>query len=203
MTSQKLSSLSAKLAGAALLALLLTVTPKAHAAREVGGVRFEDQLKLGDQSLVLNGAGLRVKMIIKVYAVGLYVPRRDSSVVSLLNQPGPKSLRIVLLRNVSAEQLADNLLAGIEDNVSPAEQAVLRKRMDTLRSTMLNAGDAQRGAVIQLDYMPGQGTHITFGGKVLGQDIVGEDFYRALLKIWLGEHPSDNALKRDLMGVVS
>ncbi len=49
--------------------------PSAHAAREVGGVRFEDQLTLADQALVLNGVGMRVKMIIKVYAVGLYVPR--------------------------------------------------------------------------------------------------------------------------------
>jgi len=66
---------------------------------------------------------------------------------------------------------------------------------------MLKAGDAQKGAVIQLDYVPGQGTHITLSGKALGPDIAGEDFYRALLKIWLGDNPSDNSLKRDLLGV--
>ena len=73
-----MNSLSKKLAGAALSALLLATCPSAHAAREVGGVRFEDQLTLADQALVLNGVGMRVKMIIKVYAVGLYVtpPRR-------------------------------------------------------------------------------------------------------------------------------
>lgn len=196
-----MNSLSKKLAGAALSALLLATCPSVHAAREVGGVRFEDQLTLADQALVLNGVGMRVKMIIKVYAVGLYVPRRDASAASVLNQSGPKSVRIVMLRNVSAEQLADNLVTGIEDNASKAEQAVLRKRLDVLQATMMKVGEAQKGSVIQLDYVPGQGTHITLGGKALGQDIAGEDFYRALLKIWLGEHPSDNALKRDLLGV--
>ena len=196
-----MNSLSKKLAGAALSALLLATCPSVHAAREVGGVRFEDQLTLADQALVLNGVGMRVKMIIKVYAVGLYVPRRDVSAASVLNQPGPKSVRIVMLRNVSAEQLAESLVTGVEDNASTAEQAALRKRLEVLQATMLKVGEAQKGSVIQLDYVPGQGTHITFGGKSLGQDIAGEDFYRALLRIWLGEHPSDNALKRDLLGV--
>ena len=194
-------SLSKKLAGAALSALLLATCPSVHAAREVGGVRFEDQLTLADQALVLNGAGMRVKMIIKVYAVGLYVPRRDASAASVLSQPGPKSVRIVMLRNVSAEQLADSLVTGIQDNASSAEQLALRKRLDALQATMLKVGEAQRGAVIQLDYLPGQGTHITLSGKTLGQDIAGEDFYRALLRIWLGDHPSDSSLKRDLLGV--
>ena len=74
-----MSSLTKKIASAALSAMLLAALPMAHAAREVGGVRFEDQLTLADQPLVLNGVGMRVKMIIKVYAVGLYVPRRDAS----------------------------------------------------------------------------------------------------------------------------
>jgi hypothetical protein len=194
-------SLTRKIAAMALTAFLFTALPTAHAAREIGGVRFEDQVMLADQSLVLNGVGMRVKMIIKVYAMGLYVPRRDASPHALLNQTGPKSVRIVLLRNVSAEQLADSMVTGIEDNVSAAERAVLRKRLEALQATMLKAGDAQKGAVIQLDYVPGQGTHITLSGKALGPDIAGEDFYRALLKIWLGDNPSDNSLKRDLLGV--
>lgn len=192
-----------KLVTAALSVALMAALPAAQAAKEVGGIRFEDQLTLAEQPLVLNGAGMRVKMIVKVYAVGLYVPRRDASPASLLNQLGPKSLRIVMLRNVSAERMAESLVTGIVDNVSPAEQVALRSRLDALKSAMLSAGEAKKGDVIQLDYLPTQGTHITVGGKVLGKDIAGEDFYRALLKIWVGENPSDSALKRDLLGVVS
>ncbi len=66
---------------------------------------------------------------------------------------------------------------------------------------MMKVGEAQKGSVIQLDYVPGQGTHITLGGKALGRTLRARTSTRALLKIWLGEHPSDNALKRDLLGV--
>lgn len=192
--------MNSKVASAVLAAVMMASLPAAHAAREVGGVRFEDVMTLAEQPLVLNGVGMRVKMIIKVYAMGLYVPQRDGAAVSVLNQSGPKSVRIVMLRGVSAEQLSESLVEGVSDNASPAEQAALRSRLETLQATMLKMGQAPRGAVIQLDYLPGVGTRISLGGKVVGPDIVGEDFYRALLKIWLGDNPSDKALKRDLLG---
>ena len=172
----------------------------AHAAREVGGVRFDEQTSLASQPLVLNGAGVRVKMIIKVYAVGLYVPHKEGAPAGILNQPGPKSVRIVMLRNVSAEKLTDALMEGINENVSPADRHALQSRLDELEAAMRNAGEAVKGAQIQLDYLPGIGTRVTMGGKPLGKDIAGEDFYRALLKIWLGDKPSDRNLKGDLLG---
>lgn len=183
-----------------VLALSSVWSLSAHAAREVAGVRFEDQASLASQPLVLNGAGVRVKMIIKVYAVGLYVPRKETAPAAILNQSGPKSIRIVMLRSVSGEKLANALTEGIVDNVSPADLLNLQPRIDELEAAMLSAGEAVKGAQIQLDYLPGIGTRVTMGGKPLGKDIAGEDFYRALLKIWLGEHPSDRSLKGDLLG---
>ncbi|HYR26707.1 MAG TPA: chalcone isomerase family protein, partial [Aquabacterium sp.] len=67
----------------AMTAAALLAASGAMAAQTVAGVSFEDQLSVADQPLVLNGVGLRVKMIIKVYAMGLYVPRRDTSAVSV------------------------------------------------------------------------------------------------------------------------
>lgn len=190
-----------KLTAAALAFLLAsTLCMPSHAAREVAGVRFEDQATLANQALVLNGAGVRVKMIIKVYAVGLYLPRKDSAPAAILNQPGPKSVRIVMLRNVTAEALTEALIQGIVDNVSASERRVLQSRLEELEAAMMGAGEAAKGALIQLDYLPGVGTRVTMGGKPLGKDIAGEDFYRALLKIWLGEKPSDRSLKGDLLG---
>lgn len=170
------------------------------AAREVASVRFEDQTSLGNQALVLNGAGVRAKMIIKVYAIGLYLPRKDTAPAAILNQPGPKSIRIVMLRDVSAEKLTDSLMQGINDNISAADRLSLQSRLDALEAAMRNAGEAIKGSQIVLDYLPGIGTHVTLNGQSVVKDIAGEDFYRALLKIWLGERPSDRSLKSDLLG---
>jgi len=186
---------------AALIWALALLCPMfGHAAREVAGVSFEDQLSLANQTLVLNGAGVRVKMIIKVYALGLYVPRKGNTPEAILTQPGPKSVRIVMLRDVSAERLTDALISGITSNIGAAERTALQPRLIELEQGMRNAGEAVKGALIELNYVPGIGTRASMAGKPLCKDIAGEDFYRALLKIWLGEHPSDGDLRSALLG---
>jgi hypothetical protein len=183
----------------ACAAALLCPVP-VYATRSVAGVPFEDQLSLANQVLVLNGMGVRVKMIVKVYALGLYVPRKASAPELILSQPGAKSVRIVMLRDVSGAHLADALVSGINSNISVAERAALQPRLNELEQGMLGAGDAAKGAQIRLDFLPGIGTRVSMGGRPLCKDIAGEDFYRALLKIWLGEHPSDSDLKSQLLG---
>jgi len=37
------------------------------------------------------------------------------------------------------------------------------------------------------------------GAKSLGL-IEGDDFFRALLMVWIGEHPADTSLKKGLLG---
>ena len=37
-------------------------------------------------------------------------------------------------------------------------------------------------------------------GKPAGKPISGEDFYRALLRIWLGDKPVQEDLKKSLLG---
>lgn len=175
----------------------------AHASQVVAGVKFDDRCEVGGQSLVLNGAGLRVKLIIKVYAVALYLPGRDHAVRTVLAQPGPKSVHIAMLRDVRAEDLSEALVKGMANNLSPNELLTLQSRLDDLSNTLKAGGDAKKGDQIHLDYLPGAGARITIGGRIVGKDIPGEDFYQGLLKIWLGEKASDNGLKADLLGASS
>jgi hypothetical protein len=41
---------------------------------------------------------------------------------------------------------------------------------------------------------------VTRNGAPQGKPIPGEDFYRALLRIWLGEKPVDGELKQAMLG---
>ena len=45
-------------------------------AMEIGGVYLPDTLMAGKHPLLLNGAGLRKKVFIKVYAGGLYLEQK-------------------------------------------------------------------------------------------------------------------------------
>lgn len=173
----------------------------ALAAQVVAGVKFDDRVEVAGQPLVLNGAGVRTKLIIKVYAVGLYLPARDRNVGAVLAQPGPKSIQITMLRDVRGHDLSEALVKGMVANLTPKELLALQSRLDDLHTALLSAGDAKKGDVIQLDYLPGLGAHITVAGKPISKDIPGDDFYQGLLKIWIGEKVSDKDLKADLLGL--
>ena len=54
--------------------------------------------------------------------------------------------------------------------------------------------------MVNLDWLPDSGTRLTFNGAQKGNDIAGEDFYRALLRIWLGDKPVQDDLKEHLLG---
>ena len=60
--------------------------------------------------------------------------------------------------------------------------------------------EAKNGMRITLDWLPGAGTQVTVQGRPTGAPIPGEDFYSALLKIWLGEKPVQADLKKALLG---
>ena len=53
---------------------------------------------------------------------------------------------------------------------------------------------------LTLDWVPGSGTVVRINGKRLAANLPNPSFYRALLKLWLGEHPADPLLKPLLLG---
>ena len=81
---------------------------QAGQAAEVAGVTLDDAATLSGQPLVLNGLGLRSKMFIKVYVVGLYLPHKETRAPEVLVMPGAKRLQLVMMRDVGAELLADS-----------------------------------------------------------------------------------------------
>lgn len=179
---------------------ILTLTAGSAQAMEVAGVKFEERLKLEQQDLSLNGAGLRSKVFFKVYAVGLYLPAKAAEVDGVLAAKGAKRLAIVPLMELSAQQFVDALSGGIAKNSSEAEAAALKERVQTFEGNLLALGKAAKGTPITLDWIPEQGTRLTVAGQPQGKVIPGEDFYQALLRIWLGNKPAQGDLKDALLG---
>jgi hypothetical protein len=177
------------------LLLLLCLASPAFAA-EVAGVRIDDKTRVADTEVSLTGAGLRQRLFFQVYAIGLYVQDRKADPIS---QPGPKRVQIHMLRDVGADQFIDALAAGIKENHSEAQAKALEPRVQQLGATMAQVKQAKKGMAIALDWT-GQATQLVIDGKPAGAPIEGEDFYRALLRIWLGERPVQDDLKKALLG---
>ena len=186
--------------------LLLALSLPALAALEAAGVKFEDTMKVGAGDTVINGVGVRGVLFIKGYAMALYMPQKTTASAEAISMKGAKRVRIVLLRDTSGETFADALPSGIRKNHSEQEVAPLNARIEALKATMLAITSTPKGAVIHFDWLPEVGggiTRLTINGEKKGEDIPGEDFYRAVLKIWLGEQPVQGDLKEGLLGKTS
>lgn len=183
-----------------ILATLLTAALPGWSAVDIKGAHFNDTYQLANQSLLLNGAGVRVKIIVDVYAAGLYVPHKEHDATALLGQPGAKSLQIVLLRDLTGEDFADAMVKGFRKNNSDNDIAKFQPKIDELHKLMLGFGTVKKGTTIRIDHAPGAGTRVLVDGVQKGSDLAGEDFYNALLRIWLGGSPVDSELKEALLG---
>ncbi|HEY6240151.1 MAG TPA: chalcone isomerase family protein [Burkholderiales bacterium] len=183
-----------------ILLCVLTLGALQAFAAEVADVKVEERVKLGPKELLLNGAGLRTKAFFKVYVAGLYLADKKTSAAEVLALPGAKRVSMRMMRRLSAKQLTDALDEGIRDNTSPAEHGALKDRLVELSAIMNSIQWAKEGDVISLDWLPESGTRVVLNGEARGKTIAGEDFYHALLRIWLGDNPVSGSLKKALLG---
>ena len=166
---------------------------------EVAGVRIEDKAKVGNADVTLNGAGLRKRAFFQVYAIGLYLPQKSTTPAAILEQAGPKRVAIHMLRDVSADAFNEALAEGIRANHSESEVKALEPRLKELGAVIAQVGEAKKGMAIYLDWT-GNETQVLVRGQPTGKPIAGADFYKALLKIWLGDKPVQDDLKKALLG---
>ena len=183
---------------ATLFATFLVLALAASAA-EVAGVKIDDKTRIGNTELALNGAGLRKRVFFQVYTIGLYVQQKSGNAATVIEQPGPKRVAIHMLRDVGADAFTEALAEGIRANHTEAEAKGLEPRVKELGAIISSVGEAKKGMAIHLDWT-GNETQVTIQGKPTGKPIAGQDFYNALLKIWVGDKPVQDDLKKALLG---
>jgi Chalcone isomerase-like len=186
------------LAAALIGAAVASVAP----AAEVAGVKLDDKVRIAPNTpeLVLNGAGIRTRFFVKVYVGGLYLPEKKTAAPDVLALGGAKRIQLAMLRDLTAQQLADALNEGFAANNPPADQERYKGQLAELLAVMNALGQAKQGEVIALDFVPDSGTRVLVNGVAKGKPIPDEGFYRAILKVWLGDKPVDADLKRGLLG---
>lgn len=184
------------------LAAAALAVATAAPAKQVVGVDVPEHVQLGAAAtdLTLNGAGVRTKIVIKVYVGGLYVATPTHDAAQVLADSGAQRILIHMVRDLDSKTLAEALREGLDANLSPAELAPLEARIGELTKMLTSRPTVTKGSQIFLDYLPGTGTQVTADGQLMGA-IPGEDFHVALLKIWLGAKPVDSDLKKAMLGL--
>lgn len=189
-----------QLPGIALAALLVAATTANADPTVVSGVRYDAAADLSGARLQLNGAGVRYKAVFKVYAAGLYLPRKSSTAEEVLAMPGAKRMQITMLREIESSELGKLFSRGMEDNMERAAfsrlvPGVMRMSQIFSDHKRLAAGDS-----LTVEWVPGAGTVIAVKGVQQGEPFKEPEFFNALLRIWLGPKPADWQLKDALLG---
>jgi long-chain acyl-CoA synthetase len=180
-----------------MVAIVAIAATTAAAAVEVDGVQIADKATVGGQELVLNGAGTRKRAIFKVYVGSLYLPAKARTAQEVLAK-SPRRIQLDVLRNLSSDQLIGALTDGLKQNTTPAELAAITVQTGELAAIMKSFGQAKEGSIVTLDFVDGT-TKVGLDGTERGS-IQGAAFNEALTKIWIGEHPAQDDLKKAMLG---
>lgn len=168
-------------------------------AAEIAKVTIPDQITQdgSGEALVLNGAGIRYKFIFKIYIGALYLPQQIAVADEIINSNGPKRILMHFLYDkVEKQDLENAWREGFSANHDQAVMDQLEQRINRFSALF---ADVVKGDVIWLDNIPGAGTRVYFNGE-MKDTIPGDDFFPALLRIWIGSDPVTTALKRAMLG---
>ena len=108
---------------AALGLLTALFAAPAASAVEVAGFKFDESVKVNGQDLKLNGAGIRYKFVVKVYAAGLYIADKKTTTADVIAAPGAKRITLIMLREVGSDTMGQAFIDGIKKNSDLNERA--------------------------------------------------------------------------------
>jgi Chalcone isomerase-like len=177
----------------------LALAPASLAA-DVAGVKLADTERVANQELKLNGAGIRYRAIFKVYVAALYLGDKKATTPEVIAVPGVKRMTLVMLRDLSSNDLAQAFMTGIQKNSEKAERGKVVNSLLKFGELFSTVPEVKKGDIIYGDWIPGTGAVFQYNGKKLGATINDPLFYAIFLKIWLGDNPVDPKLKRSLLG---
>jgi hypothetical protein len=183
-----------------LFVTLLLGSSLCLSAAEYAGVKIDETAKVAGQELQLNGFGPRIKyMIVKAYVGALYTPKKVTDGEAVLNANAPRRMAMTMLRKIQLDDLYKSLVEGMNNNATPAEMSGFAPQMKKVKEGFDTLSVLEKGDLVTMDVIPGKGLIITVRGKPF-ETIGGDDFAKALLRIWFGKKPIQEDLKERLLG---
>ena len=177
--------------------ILLMLSAGAASALTIKGVDFADEVTIAEKKLYLNGAGIRKKFFLSIYACGLYLPHPTSDADKAIKSDVCKQ---VIMHFIHSKVSKEKIVKGWQDgffNNSQEKMNSLQERITTFNAFF--SKDLLKNDRITISYIPEQGTTVKINDETKGT-IPGSDFMQALWAIWLGAYPADGGMKEGMLG---
>ena len=130
---------------------------------------------------------------VKVYVIGLYLESRSDDPQAIIASGGNKRIAMHFVHDVSADKLRGGWSEGFEDNAG--DVAGIKDEIAKFNASMR---DVKKGDSIVLDFA-GDNVDVLINDTRI-DSVAGKAFQRAVLAIWLGPKPPNDALKQGILG---
>ena len=174
-------------------------------AKEIAGVIMPDSFTLGQEKLVLNGAGLREKYAIgvDVYVCGLYLKNRTANAVQIINSNESMVIRLHLVRSVNAREFSENTMAGFRESTNNLGIDIRSIDSEIRQFLQVFSGSISNNDIFDITYSRSGGVRVyRNNGKTPRVTIKNMTLKRALFGIWLTPRSEGkmNVLRRGMLG---
>lgn len=175
--------------------ILFCLSQVAHAS-SLAGITMPDNITVENETLVLNGLGLREKYWVDVYVAGLYLPQKMSDGNDVIKANIPKRIQVEFIYS-SVPQA--KMIAVLEENIannpqfSSATVASIRKCGSWMQ-------DFTSGDVVVFDYNPTTEKTTIYINDATRGSIQSKEFMEAIFAMYVGKYPATEALKQGLLG---
>lgn len=170
------------------------------AALDIGGIKFEDNLTIYNNTLRLNGAGIVSNGKTPHYSAQIYAKQKFATLDALSTTPGPKRLVLTAIREVDTGPILKMLSRSVEATASKGDMAKLIPGMMNIGNVFKANRVLKAGEVMTMDWIPITGLVIYIGGKMQGDPMREPELFRAAMGVWMGDAPADAKLKDALLG---
>lgn len=167
------------------------------AQTKVAGVTLPNSENFQGKTLKLNGAGVREKLWIDLYAGGLYLTNKSSDAVAISSADEAMAIKLhIVSKLISSDKMIDAVNEGFENSMD-GNTGPLETKIEKFRSFFMD--EIKKNDVFDLVYIPGKGTVVYKNDQTLGT-VEGLDFKKGLFGIWLSKKPADDDLKEAMLG---
>lgn len=177
------------------MTLMFCISQTLYAA-SIAGVSMPDSATVNDETLILNGLGLREKYWVDVYVAGLYLPNKMNDGDSIMKANVNKRIQVEFIYSSVPKE---KMIAVLEENISNNPQ-FSSDTVAKIRQCGSWMQDFTSGDVVMFDYAyTTQTTTIYINDKTRGS-MQSKEFMEAIFAMYVGKYPATEALKQGLLG---
>ncbi|MDX1807953.1 MAG: chalcone isomerase family protein [Sulfurospirillaceae bacterium] len=163
---------------------------------KISGIKIPDSIQ--NNTLVLNGAGIRSKFFFDLYVGALYLKKKTKNAQEIINANEPMDITLYITSSlISSDKMTNGTMEGFEKStdghIKPIKQEI--SQFLAVFTQKIRNGD-----IYDFSYVPGVGVKIYKNNK-FATTIEGLKFKKALFGIWLCNKPAQKSLKKKMLGI--